>query len=204
MNLPFKTETPLEEIICASEAWQQGAAWGTPRRGHPEGRVADHIAEVLANVERHATSPEERIDLRLIALIHDTFKYRVDPAQPKSGENHHARIARRFAERYLEDRVLLEIIELHDEAYNSYEMGERKDRWQDAEERAARLARRLGASLPLYIRFYRSDTETGSKTQAPVAWFEALLRRLGYEVPAAPAETRPQRNLPPQGGDHHE
>ncbi len=105
MHLPFTLETPLEEIISASEDWQRGAAWGTPRRGHPEGRVADHIAEVLANVERHATSPEERTDLRVVALIHDTFKYRVDPTQPKSGENHHASIARRFAERYLEDRA---------------------------------------------------------------------------------------------------
>jgi hypothetical protein len=201
MQLPFPLETPLEEMICASEDWQRGAAWGAPRRGHPEGRVADHIAEVLANVERHATSPEERTDLRLIALIHDTFKYRVDPNQPKSGENHHARIARRFAERYLEDRALLEIIELHDEAYNSFEMGERKGRWKDAEDRAIRLARRLGTSLPLYVRFYRCDNETGSKTQAPAAWFEELLQRQGYTVPAAPAEPTPRRTFQPHRGE---
>ncbi len=83
--------------------------------------------------------------------------------------------------------ALLDIIELHDEAYNSYELGERKGRWKDAEERAIRLARRLGSSLPLYVRFYRCDNETGSKGQASVTWFEELLRRLGYAVPAAPA-----------------
>ncbi|HEY7122935.1 MAG TPA: HD domain-containing protein [Ktedonobacterales bacterium] len=193
MQLPFMLETPLEEIICASEEWQRGAAWGRPRRGHPEGQVAAHIAEVLANVERHATSPEERADLRLIALIHDTFKYRVDTSQPAIGDNHHATIACRFAERYLEDRALLEIIELHDEAYNSFQMGERKDRWQDAEERALRLVQRLGASLPLYVRFYRCDNGTGSKTQAPVIWFEELLRRLGYPVPAPPAQPPSQQ-----------
>ncbi len=200
MQLPFTLETPLEERICASEEWQQGAAWGQPRKGHPEGQVAAHIAEVLANVERHATSPEERANLRLITLIHDAFKYRVKIWLPTTGDNHHARIARRFAERYLEDQALLEIIELHDEAYNAYQMGERRDRWQDAEERALRLAQRLGASLSLYVRFYRCDNATGSKTPAPVVWFEELLRRRGYPVPAPPEQPPLQQDRGEEDG----
>ncbi|SRR5579885_1582552 len=83
MELPFQTETPLEALICANPEWQKGAAWGHSRPGHPEGQVAYHIAEVLENVNRHATSAEERTDLRLIALIPDTFKYRVNPDKPK-------------------------------------------------------------------------------------------------------------------------
>jgi hypothetical protein len=193
MELPFQTETPLEAMICANPEWQKGAAWGQSRLGHPEGQVASHIAEVLENVNRHATSAEERTDLRLIALIHDTFKYRVNPDRPKSGENHHAMIARRFAERYLDDQVLLDIIELHDEAYNSWQLGERKGRWEEAEARAARLVSRLGKALPLYVRFYRCDNETGSKSMASLRWFESFLQRRGYEVPALPSSPRPQR-----------
>jgi hypothetical protein len=102
--------------------------------------------------------------------------------------------------RYLEDRALLEIIELHDEAYNSFQMGERKGRWKDAEDRAIRLARRLGTSLPLYARFYRCDNETASKTQAPVTWFEELLRRHSHAVPAAPAQPAPQRQRKDKDG----
>src|SRR5262245_60872259 len=99
--LPFQPETPLEERICADPEWQAGAAWGEPRPGHQEGAVMHHIADVLANVERQATSPQERRSLRHIALIHDTFKYRVDQSQPKTGPNHHAAIARAFAERFI-------------------------------------------------------------------------------------------------------
>jgi hypothetical protein len=141
---------------------------------------------VLANVERHATSPEERRDLRLVALVHDTFKYQVNPARPKTGENHHATLARRFAERYLDDPALLELVELHDEAYNSWCVGSRKHRWAEAEKRADRLIDRLGTHLTRYVRFLRCDNQTGSKQPAPVVWFEERIRARGMEVPPEP------------------
>jgi hypothetical protein len=184
--LPFQPETPLEARICSDPEWQAGAAWGEPRPGHQEGAVMHHIADVLANVERQATSPEERRALRLIALIHDTFKYRVDQSQPKTGPNHHAAIARAFAERYLDDPALLDIIELHDEAYNSWLAGARNGRWPRAEERARRLVDRLGPNLALYARFYRCDNRTASKEQDSVVWFEDWLARNGLPVPPDP------------------
>ena len=191
----FQAETALEALICADPEWQQGAQWGVPRSGHPEGKVIYHLAEVLANVNRHATSPEERVDLRLIALMHDTFKYRVDSAKPKSGENHHAMLARRFAERFIEDRTLLDIIELHDEAYNSWQLGARKRKWAAAEERAGRLVARLGAAVPLYVQFFRCDNQTGSKSSASLEWFEGFLPARGYQLPALPDASR-QRSMP--------
>lgn len=176
-DLPFQLETELEEQICADDAWQQGAMWGEPRPGHSEGRVRYHIAEVLANVEHFARTDEERYALRLIALIHDTFKYRVDPSKPRLGDNHHAVLARRFAERYLDDAAILEIIELHDEAFNSWRMGAAKGRWHEAEARVTRLVARLGSSLPLYVLFFRADSQTGSKEGDSLLWFEQLLQR---------------------------
>jgi HD domain len=183
MELLFQPETDLEQRICLDPEWKQGALWGEPRPGHSEGQVIYHIAEVLANVDRLASSEEERRDLRLIALIHDTFKYRVDPTKPRVGENHHAKIARRFAERYLEDVALLEIIELHDEAFNSWRLGALKGRWSEAEARAGRLMARLGGSLWLYVRFFRADTQTASKEPDSLLWFEQLLRTKGVAVP---------------------
>jgi hypothetical protein len=168
----------LEVRICADAEWEKGAEWGKPRPGHSEGAVMYHIAEVLANIDRLATTPEERRGLRLIALIHDTLKYRVDPSKPRVGANHHAVIARKFAERYLDDRILLEIIELHDEAFNSWRVGASKGRWKAAEERAHRLVARLGSSLPLYVRFYRADIATGSKKDDSLIWFEQFLQRI--------------------------
>jgi len=187
LNLPFKTETELEQKICSDPEWQQGVTWGEPRTGHLEGSVMYHIADVLANIDVQAATSEERRALRLIALIHDAFKYRVDISRPKTGANHHAFIARKFAERYLDDSGLLEIIELHDEAYNSWRLGAVKGNWDEAEARADRLVVRLGPLLPLYIRFFRADNQTPSKDLAPLAWFEQFLKRRGLEVPPAPA-----------------
>ena len=182
MEIPFPLETELEARICADAEWKKGAEWGKPRPGHSEGVVMFHIAEVLANIDRLATTAEERRNLRLIALIHDAFKYCVDQSKPKIGANHHAVIARQFAERYLDDLVLLEIIELHDEAYNSWRLGASKGRWKEAEVRASRLVARLGSSLPLYVRFYRADNATGSKEGDSLIWFEQFLQSREFDV----------------------
>jgi hypothetical protein len=83
-------------------------------------------------------------------------------------------LARRFAEGYLDDPDLLDVIELHDEAYNSWAKGIRSGDWATAEDRARALRRRLGTRLPFYLRFYRADNHTGSKSQEPLEWFEQL------------------------------
>lgn len=183
MQLPFTLETDLERRISADPAWQAGIAWGTPRPGHGEGAVMNHIAEVLANVERQASTPEERAALRLIALIHDSFKYQVVEGQPRTGENHHAMRARRFAERYLDNPAILDVIELHDAAYHCWRLGHHTGDWVRAEERAEHLLRRLGATWPLYLRFFRCDNDSPYKERAPLRWFERLLRQRGYPVP---------------------
>lgn len=185
-DLPFSLETDLEHRIAEDPAWQQGVVWGEPRTGHLEGPIMYHIADILANIDRQNPPPDIRRELRLIALIHDTFKYRVNEQKPKIGTNHHAYIARLFAEKYIHDPVLLNIIELHDEAYNSWRLGNYKNRWEHAEERIDNLLKRLGPSLPLYVRFFLADSQTASKDKRPVEWFLNLLRRkgLGDAIPA--------------------
>ena len=179
IELPFSLEGALERQIAADPEWQQGVVWGKPRTGHLEGPVKYHIADLLANIERLYLDPDSRRKLRLIALIHDSFKYRVDETRPKIGNNHHAHIARHFAERYIADPEILLIIETHDEAYNSWRLGFYKNRWHHAEERADQLLKRLGPSLPLYVHFFHVDSDTESKDPAPVSWFEQFLARRG-------------------------
>ena len=173
--MAIEPETERERRIVEDSEWLTGAAWGDPRPGHPEGEVRAHIEEVLANVDRVALDPSDRERLRFVALIHDTFKHRVDRGKPRVGENHHAAIARQFAGRFSADQELLEVIELHDEAYNAWAKGERSGDWEAAEARARRLLDRLGTSTAFYVRFYRADNETGSKDQAPLEWFERLV-----------------------------
>ena len=174
-NEILKPETELEKQILTDPEFETGLSYGKPRRGHPEGKVIFHVAEVLANVEKYC-SPENRESLRLIALLHDTFKYKVDNEKARHGENHHAMIARRFAERYISDAALLDIIELHDEAYNAWCKGKRGN-WFSALTRAEKLIDRLGDSVELYLIFYRCDNETGDKTYENYLWFLGLVNK---------------------------
>lgn len=170
INDIIKPENELESALISDPLFVQGASWGVPRRGHPEGQVIYHIEEVLSNVDKYSES-NTREKLRLIAIIHDTFKFKVDSTRSRSGENHHAMIARRFAENYITDAHVLDVIELHDEAYNSWVKGMNSD-WKKAELRVQALIDRLGDALPLYRVFYRCDNETGNKRQDNYAWFE--------------------------------
>ncbi len=133
-----------------------------------------HIADVLVNVEREARSPEERRRLRLVALLHDVCKFAVEQGRPRTGENHHAFRARRLAARYVADAQVLDVIELHDEAYNSWLAGKHSGRWEHAERRARRLLERLGPAVPLYLAFFRADNGTPGKSRDSLSWFERL------------------------------
>ena len=162
--------TSLEKQITIDPDFIEGAMFGEPRPGHPEGKVIYHIEEVLRNVDKYASIFSDKTwwKLRVIALIHDTFKHKVQPRQSASGENHHAMIARRFAERYIDDTDVLDIIELHDEAYNAWCNGSRDGKWEKAEKRLERLLNRLNDhyTITLYTLFYRCDNETGENTSS--------------------------------------
>jgi len=169
----LKPETELEKRIVADPDFVVGAGYGKPRPGHPEGQVVYHIREVLDNVDKFSTE-EFRKDLRLIALIHDTFKNKVDNTKPKSGMNHHAMIARKFAEKFIQiPEYVLDIIELHDEAYNAWQQGGRKGDWYRAEKRAQDLLGKLQTDhrIDLYMKFYKCDNLTGDKEQENFQWF---------------------------------
>jgi hypothetical protein len=170
----LKPETDLEKSIISDPEFRTGLDYGRPRRGHPEGEIIWHVEEVLENVNKYST-PNNRKNLRLIALIHDTFKYKVNQNLPKSGENHHAMIARRFAERFHLPNEVLEIIELHDEAYNSWQLIRRKSEFY-AIERAYELIDRLGDNIDLYLTFYQCDNETGNKESDNFQWFRNLVK----------------------------
>ena len=171
-QLSFQLETELEHEITQHPEWREGIEYGRHRRGHPEGAVKSHIADVLLNVDRFFIDSPQRATLRLIALIHDTLKFRVDADRPRSGENHHAMIARRFAESFISDPAVLDVIELHDEAYNAWQCGNRDGRWDKASRRALALLDRLGDSIGLYLAFYRCDNATTGKDQNCYDWFE--------------------------------
>ena len=178
MSLPFELETDVERRIAAEPEWRAGIEWGVARPGHPEGAVKHHVADVLANIEREATSPEERRRLRLAALVHDTFKYLAAEGSARVGsEGHHGSHAARFLERFVDDDELVTVVRWHDEAFAAWlGLVKRGDR-REAERRARTLVEQLGPALPLYLRFFRADNATAGKSPKSVAWFESVAAR---------------------------
>ena len=185
LTLPFNLETDVEREIAAAPEWQQGVEWGTPRRGHPEGAVKHHIADVLANADREAADDEERRRLRLAALVHDSFKYRAaEGTAPVGSAGHHGSHAARFLERFVDDPELVEVVRWHDEAFAAwFGLNRRGDRLR-AERRALALAERLGPSLPLYLKFFRADNGTRGKSREAVDWFERVVDDTRLQDPA--------------------
>jgi hypothetical protein len=171
----FTPEGELEAAVARDPVLLEGLAWGKPRKGHPEGSVGEHVADLLQTVEEWNETAERRSDLRFLALVHDTLKYKVRDWLPKTGENHHAMRARRFAEGYTDDERLLAAIELHDRPYAIWR---RTRRGSDRERRAVDgLVDRL-PDPSLFMRFVELDGSTEGKDPAPIEWLrEELLRR---------------------------
>ena len=167
-------ETDLERLLLQQPEVQEGLLWGVPRYGHPEGEVYRHVKEVLDNINALPNlSTADRRYLRLIAYIHDTFKYQEDKSPPRRWEQHHAVLAKRFLARFTEDQLLLTLVQYHDEVYYI---------WRDevifnekirAAQRLEHLLNRLEGANQLYYLFFKCDTCTGDKNPAPIHWVEA-------------------------------
>lgn len=181
-NKKMKTEElkeklkPINEIenkIISDREFNYGVMQGKSRPGHPEGKILYHIMEVISNLKHD----EDYSTLRLIALIHDTFKYKVDQTKSKFGNNHHGYFARKFAENYIDDINILNIIQYHDDAYNAWQVGKRKGNWDKANERLDNLFNILNNenALKLYSKFYYADNNTGDKIQENFEWFKEKL-----------------------------
>lgn len=170
----FRPETPLEEALAHDAELLAGWGWGQPRRGHPEGAVGAHVGHLLQTLETWQEPEPTRSELRFIALVHDSLKYRVRNTLPKTGENHHAMRARRLAERHTSDGRILATIELHDRPYSLWRRMRRTGRPQDdaLDEMLARVP-----DPGLFVRFVELDGSTVGKRPEPVAWLTAELER---------------------------
>ena len=180
LEAAIRPETALEEHLLRQPAIVEGMHWGKPRHGHPEGAVWRHVVEVLANVDRLADlTPTDRRDLRLVTLVHDTFKYVEDRSEPRDWSRHHGVLAREFVERYTSKPRVLLLTEWHDEAYYCWRLFALRGRRNRARQRMDRLMALFGEELPFFYRFFVCDTLTGDKTPAPLAWFRG---ETGLEV----------------------
>lgn len=157
----------------------QGLSWGKPRPGHPEGLVVYHVAQIFRNIDEWVKESPGRNQyygyLRLLAIVHDAYKYAVDKSLPKHGENHHGMIARRAMQGHVGHGFVLDIIELHDEVYNAYRKGLRSTQAK-AHARAEILVQRIGSNMELYLAFCHVDNAKGDKHRPDLDWFTNFVR----------------------------
>ncbi|MBK8556412.1 MAG: hypothetical protein IPL65_11880 [Lewinellaceae bacterium] len=179
----LQPETPLEAQLLAQPIFREGMFWGEPRFGHPEGKVCLHVNEVLDNINRIPNlDPDDRRRLRLIAYVHDTFKFAEDRSRPRDWSKHHGVLARKFMEQFSDDAVLLTILETHDDAYyvwNSERRGFLLD-FDNEQKTLPDLMTRIAGFEQLYYLFFKCDTQTGDKTQASLVWFEKRVPGITY------------------------
>jgi len=171
----LQPETELERAFLSDPDFMEGLMWGTPRFGHPEGKVVYHIREVLDNVEKLSISAKDRERLRLITFAHDTFKYQEHKGSPRDWNRHHAILARHFLEKRCEDPAVLTITELHDEAYYCWRLSQIYSQPTQSNHRLDKLVERLGDFVQLYYLFFKCDTCTGDKNLASLYWVEQHL-----------------------------
>ena len=170
----FRPENELERRLATDERLLEGLGWGKPRKGHPEGTVGAHVADLLRTLEDWGEPEPRRSELRFLALVHDSMKYRVREWLPKVGENHHAMRARRFAERYTSDERLLATIEQHDRPYSLWRKMRRTGRLD--ERGMERMLERI-PDRDLFVRFLELDGSTEGKNPQPVGWLKEELGR---------------------------
>ena len=170
----LEPESGLERRLAQDPVLLEGWAWGNPRPGHPEGAVGAHVADLLRTIEEWGETGTRREELWLLALLHDTLKFKVNHARRRTGENYHAMRARRFAEAYLDDERLLAALELHDRPYGIWRKLRRTGRLD--EERFDDMLERV-PDLDLFERFVELDASTEGKHPEPLDWFRSELSR---------------------------
>jgi hypothetical protein len=168
----FQPESELERRLARDPVLRKGWAWGKPREGHPEGEVGEHVGHLLETIDEWGVPEPQRSELRFIGLVHDSLKFRVQAWRSKTGENHHAMRARRFAEAYTDDERILATIELHDRPYAIWRRMRRKQEPQD--EAVAAMLERV-PDRNLFLRFVELDASTEGKRPEPVEWLRGQL-----------------------------
>ena len=164
---------PFERILAAvtrDERYQANLDWGQPRRGHPEGTVRAHIAELEANLNRyrHRLTDDEYWKLTLLIHTHDTFKPEARSGVPIAHPRSHASLARSFLAEFCQDEDLLAMVQFHDEPYALWNQQQHRVSFD-----TTRLERLLKAvrDWNLFSSFLLIDGCTAGKDRGSLQWF---------------------------------
>ncbi len=169
----------MKEIVArviADPRYSKNIEYGTPRSGHPEGKVKLHIAELEEILQKFAPriSEEQYWKLKFLIHIHDTFKAEATPDSPIENSNSHASLARKFAAEFTDDTDLLNMIQFHDVNFAL---------WQEYAATGSydleRFRRLLGTIVDwdLFLLFLIIDGSSKGKDLAKLYWFFIEVRK---------------------------
>ena len=166
----IEPETSLERKILSNDAFVSGLQWGSPRFGHPEGKIILHVGEVLRNIDKLPISKEQRRILRIVAIVHDTFKCSEDRNTPRDWSKHHSVLAFNFIQKYTDEKAILQTTLHHDEPFYAW-LHIHKNQ-EELSNKKLEFIKSNVDDLNLLYYFFLCDTMTGDKLLKPLVWFE--------------------------------
>lgn len=172
---------PYSEILRLVQkdpAYLAGIEYGEPRRGHDEGTVKAHIAQLEDNLRQLMYSVPLTVEwhYKLLTLIHvhDTLKGRSHELRPGKRSPaiddpvSHASLAREFLSKYTTDPDLLRIVQYHDVGYAVYKKFKKTGR---LDEQRLRGAIDPIQDKDLFLMFCVIDACTPYKGREMILWF---------------------------------
>lgn len=158
----------LEQIL-SDERYQRNIDWGEQRKGHPEGTVRGHIAELERNLDslRDKFTTEDQVRLQILIHTHDSFKGDAKQGVPITHPESHASLAAAFLAEYCEDSDLLNMVQFHDEPYALWKKQLKRG---DISERLRNLVSLID-DWNLFLGFLIIDGCTEGKSRDPLNWF---------------------------------
>ena len=163
--------------VVSDPRYLKNIEYGKPRRGHPEGKVRYHIAELEENLESmklKGISDEQYWKLKFLIHVHDAFKAEAVPDSPITNPNSHASLARKFASEFTDDVDLLNMIQYHDINFALWKQFKATGFYD-----AQRFSDLLAAIIDweLFLMFLILDGSTSGKDPAKIGWFINEVRK---------------------------
>lgn len=173
-----KYATILDNILSDKD-YQANIKWGKPRRGHPEDTVEAHIKQLEKTLEGFRSDlygDDEYYKLQVLIHVHDTFKKDSTSGVPIEDPKSHATLARKFLEKFTNEKDLIIMVQHHDEGYALWRQFQKNNKYN--KKRLVDLVESLNAMktadndpLELFLIFCTIDGTSEGKDGQPVRWF---------------------------------
>jgi hypothetical protein len=166
----------IYETILADPRYHANIQYGAPRRGHAEGTVQAHIADLEVNLATLVAQGKVEADserywkLRGLIHVHDSFKMEAKRDSAILDPQSHASLACAYLAQYTTDDTLLQITQFHDIGFAIYRKLENTGRFDEQ-----RLWDAITPiqDLDLFLLFAIIDACTPSKGRKMIRWMVA-------------------------------